>query len=84
MQRAATFLVSLFLLLRLPIMAAEKNPAQPGMAQVPTWSRDDLNFFLHGSMGTEIFPEPVLRTFIKIYPELFPTSNLAKAFRNAM
>jgi len=35
-------------------------------------------------MGTEIFPEPVLRTFIKIYPELFPTSNLAKAFRNAM
>jgi len=84
MQRAATFLVSLFLLLRLPIMAAEKNPAQPGMAQVPTWSRDDLNFFLHDSMGTEIFPEPVLRTFIKIYPELFPTSNLAKAFRNAM
>ena len=84
MQRAATFLVPLFLLLHVPIMAAEKSPALPGMAQVPTWSRDDLNFFLHGSMGTEIFPEPVLRTFIKIYPELFPTSNLAKAFRNAM
>lgn len=47
-------------------------------AQVPTWSRDDLNFFLHGSMGTEIFPEPVLRAFFKTYPELFPTSNLSQ------
>ncbi|HEY2714096.1 MAG TPA: hypothetical protein VGI60_16410 [Chthoniobacterales bacterium] len=77
MQRAAILFVPLFLLLHAPIMAAEKSFAQPGMAQVPTWSRDDLNFFLHGSMGTEIFPEPVLRTFIKVYPELFPTSNLA-------
>ena len=45
-------------------------------AQVPTWSAEDLRFFLHGSMGTEIFPEPVLRTFIKVYPDLFPTSDL--------
>lgn len=77
MQRAAIFLVPLCLLLRAPVMAAEKPSAQPGMAQVPTWSRDDLKFFFHGSMGTEIFPESVLRTFIKVYPELFPTSNLA-------
>ena len=25
--------------------------------QAPTWSKDDLNFFLHGSMSTEIVPE---------------------------
>src|SRR3977135_3453679 len=56
--------------------AAKQKPARPGMAQVPTWSQDDLNFFLHGSMGTEIFPEPVLRALIKTYPELFPTSDL--------
>jgi hypothetical protein len=51
--------------------AAEQN------SQVPDWSRDDLNFFLHGSMGTEIFPEPVLRVFIKTYPQLFPTTDLS-------
>lgn len=46
-------------------------------AQVASWSRDDLNFFLHGSMGTEIFPEPVLRALIKTYPELFPSGDLS-------
>jgi hypothetical protein len=25
--------------------------------QVPSWSKDDLNFFLHGSMSTEVVPE---------------------------
>lgn len=45
--------------------------------QVPTWSQDDLQFFLHGSMSTEVVPEPVLRTFIKIYPDLFPTKDLS-------
>src|SRR5919109_728406 len=45
--------------------------------QVPTWSQDDLNFFLHGSMSTEVFPEPVLRAFIKTYPDLFPTGDLS-------
>jgi hypothetical protein len=44
--------------------------------QVPTWSSDDLTFFLHGSMGTEVVPEGVLRAFINIYPDLFPTSDL--------
>src|ERR1700737_1691963 len=55
---------------------AKKKPAAPGMAQVPTWSQDDLNFFLHGSMSTEVVPEPVLRAFIKAYPDLFPTNDL--------
>jgi hypothetical protein len=45
-------------------------------AQVPTWSQDDMNFFLHGSMSTEVVPENVFRAFIKIYPELFPTKDL--------
>ena len=46
-------------------------------AQVPKWSADDLEFFLHGSMSTEVVPERVLRAFIKIYPDLFPASDLA-------
>src|SRR2546421_11538736 len=45
--------------------------------QVPTWSKDDLNFFLHGSMSTEVVPEAVLRAFIKTYPDLFPSSDLS-------
>ncbi len=57
--------------------AMAKNSRSTSRAQVPGWSQDDLNFFLHGSMGTEIFPEPVLRAFIKTYPELFPTSDLS-------
>lgn len=44
--------------------------------QAPSWSKDDLNFFLHGSMSTEVVPESVLRAFIKTYPELFPSWDL--------
>jgi hypothetical protein len=77
MQRVLACLLPVFLLLSAPIMAREKSNAQPGMAQVPSWTRDDLNFFLHGSMGTEIFPEPVLRAFIQVYPDLFPTPDLS-------
>ena len=55
----------------------KKKPAPPGMAQVPTWSQDDLNFFLHGSMSTEVIPEAVLRAFINTYPDLFPTQDLS-------
>ena len=54
-----------------------KPSTSPGNAQVPTWSQQDMNFFLHGSMSTEVFPEAVLRAFIKIYPELFPTADLS-------
>jgi hypothetical protein len=57
--------------------AAKKNPAPPGLAQVPTWSQDDLNFFLHGSMSTEVIPEAALRAFTKTYPDLFPTADLS-------
>lgn len=45
-------------------------------AQVPTWSRHDIDFFLHGSMSTEVVPEAVLRAFIRIYPDLFPRKDL--------
>jgi Cytochrome C oxidase, cbb3-type, subunit III len=44
--------------------------------QVPSWSKDDLSFFLHGSMSTEVVPESVLRAFIKTYPDLFPSWDL--------
>lgn len=44
--------------------------------QAPGWSKDDLNFFLHGSMSTEVVPEAVLRAFIKTYPDLFPSWDL--------
>jgi len=45
--------------------------------QVPSWSKEDLNFFLHGSMSTEVVPESVLRAFIKTYPDLFPSWDLS-------
>jgi hypothetical protein len=45
--------------------------------QVPTWSEQDMDFFLHGSMSTEVIPETVLRAFIKTYPDLFPTQDLS-------
>jgi hypothetical protein len=44
--------------------------------QVPNWSKEDLKFFLHGSMSTEVVPESVLRAFIKTYPDLFPSWDL--------
>lgn len=47
------------------------------MAQVPTWSRADLDFFLHGSMSTEVVPETVLRAFMRAYPDLFPSTDLS-------
>src|SRR4029077_18332443 len=57
--------------------AGEKKPEPPGLAQAPNWSNDDLKFFLHGSMGTEVVPEAVLRAFIKTYPDLFPTRDFS-------
>ena len=77
MQRptAPLLLAALLLVAALSTFAGEIAPA--GRAQVPTWSQDDLAFFLHGSMGTEVFPEAVLRAFIKTYPELFPTADLS-------
>src|SRR5438132_3912886 len=50
--------------------------AKIAQQQVPSWSKEDLNFFLHGSMSTEVVPESVLRAFIKTYPDLFPSWDL--------
>src|ERR1700754_1270895 len=60
------------------VMAATDQPVKSKIdsAQVPTWSANDLDFFLHGSMSTEVVPEKVLRAFIKVYPDLFPASDL--------
>ena len=44
---------------------------------MPKWSRADLDFFLHGSMSTEVVPEPVLQAFMAIYPDLFPSKDLS-------
>jgi hypothetical protein len=59
------------------IAADQPAKAKIDPAQIPKWSADDLEFFLHGSMSTEVVPERVLRAFIKIYPDLFPASDLA-------
>ena len=55
------------------------HPRPPGadLAQVPSWSKADMDFFLHGSMSTEIIPEKVLQAFILTYPEVFPTSDFS-------
>ena len=63
-------------------LAADKRPALPRnensvRAQVPNWSQRDLDFFLHGSMSTEMVPESVLRAFIRTYPDLFPSQDLS-------
>jgi len=57
--------------------ASQKKTSGIDTAQIPKWSSDDLNFFLHGSMSTEVVPEPVLRAFIKTYPDLFPSQDLS-------
>jgi len=43
-----------------------------GQEQTPKWSADDREFFLHGSMSTEVYPVKVLRALFATYPELFP------------
>src|ERR1700730_9863560 len=58
-------------------LAEQREAVGIDTAQVPKWSPDDLNFFLHGSMSTEVVPEPVLKAFIKTYPDLFPRMDLA-------
>jgi len=57
----------------------EPKRAEPGidLAQVPTWSDADLEFFLHGSMSTEVVPERVLQAFLATYPNLFPKKDLS-------
>ncbi len=57
-------------------IADQKKSLGIDTAQIPKWSADDLKFFLHGSMSTEVVPEAVLRAFIKTYPDLFPSQDL--------
>ncbi|MCI0537310.1 MAG: cytochrome c [Verrucomicrobiales bacterium] len=57
--------------------SSDQKSATVETAQVPTWSRQDLDFFLHGSMSTEFAPESVLRAFMRTYPDLFPTQDLS-------
>jgi hypothetical protein len=81
--RTSFVFATLFLVAR-PIFSAERpaeqarsTSAKIDNAQVPSWSQDDMNFFLHGSMSTEVIPEAVLRAFIKTYPDLLPTADLS-------
>ena len=65
----------LFLLLFCSALTQAATPIIPirmdiAKEQVPTWSQDDMEFFLYGSMSTEVVPEAVLRAFEKIYPDL--------------
>src|SRR4029077_19295121 len=64
---------------RIESASESASPARTDIehAPAPSWSKDDLNFFLHGSMSTEVVPESVLRAFIKTYPDLFPSSDLS-------
>ena len=48
-----------------------------GRAQTPGWTADDMQFFLHGSLGTEFLPESVLKAFRATYPDLFPGRDFA-------
>jgi hypothetical protein len=57
--------------------AAPATSAGAALAQAPGWSREDLDFFLHGSMSTDVIPERVLRAFVRTYPELFPRDDLS-------
>ncbi len=75
-RTACSTIMILMLTLRVSAGALEKA-ARIDSDQVPTWSRQDLDFFLHGSMGTEVVPERVLRAFIKTHPDLFPTKDLS-------
>ena len=60
-----------------PATSEPRVPAGIDRAQVPGWSEDDLAFFLHGSMSTEVIPERLLAAWAGTYPELFPTPDLS-------
>ncbi len=62
-----------------PAALAQERPAANPVpaAQVPTWSADDMQFFLHGSMSTEVVPENVLKAFRATYPDLLPGRDLS-------
>jgi hypothetical protein len=53
-----------------PVRAAA-GPEPPGL------SDGEVAEFLHGSMSAEVFPERVLRAFVRANPDLFPRDDLA-------
>lgn len=77
MKRILSVLAIAGITVILAAIPEQTTKAKIDPAQIPKWSADDLDFFLHGSMSTEVVPEAVLRAFIKIYPELFPQQDLA-------
>ncbi len=72
---AGTFCITF--LLTFGSFAAKTQAISADFDQVPTWSKEDRQYFLHGSMSTEVVPESVLRAFMKVYPDLFPTSDFS-------
>lgn len=46
--------------------------------QVPNWSKDDMEFYLHGSMGSEFLPLFAFEGFRATYPELFPKGDFTE------
>ncbi len=78
--RHLILLVSAVIMVAL-VTASASPPTHPDSgidhAQVPKWSHADLDFFLHGSMSTEVVPERVLRAFMVTYPDLFPGGDLS-------
>src|ERR1017187_6195683 len=71
-----TSLAGAVIALALSIASAQERPGID-LAQVPTWSHEDMDFFLHGSMSTEVVPERVLTAFMATYPDLFHGNDLS-------
>ena len=76
---AGGLLVALLVLASCATPPERPRPGTAGTAtpQAPGWTQADLDFFLHGSMSTEVVPERVLRAFVRIYPDLFPRADLS-------
>jgi mono/diheme cytochrome c family protein len=55
-----------------------RPPALPEFLadQAPSWSEADREFFLHGSISSEVLPEAVLAAFVSTYPDLYPGKDL--------
>lgn len=75
--RAIACAVAAFALAESLAHGAARSDSGIDLSQVPKWSRADLEFFLHGSMSTEVVPERVLQAFLATYPDLFPKPDLS-------
>ena len=71
-----SLLATLMGALALSTASAQERPGFD-LTQVPTWSHEDMDFFLHGSMSTEVVPERVLKAFMATYPDLFHGNDLS-------